>query len=157
MKGRIAMAKEATLRRMVYTATAIAIGVAALWALLFVPRLAAYPMAIADRVDHSSKIFFAIQLAAVVILLAVIILNRRGVRMLSGPLYLGALLLFLHDFFVFNGAVYYLQVYEGFSAEAILMLVCVGANLIAAILAILSGKKYLQLARAQRGGEDIPK
>ncbi len=151
------MDKETTSRRMVYTATAIAIGVAALWALLFVPRLAAHPEAIADRVDSSSKIFFAIQLVAVVVLLAVVILSRRGVRMLSGPLYLGALLLFLHDFMVFQLAVYSLQFYEGFRAEAILMLVCIGANLIAAILAIISAKKYLQLAKAQRGEEDILK
>lgn len=157
MKGGIAMAKETTLRRMVYAATAIAICVAALWALLFMPRLAVHPMAIADRVDHSSKVFFGIQLAAVVVLLAVVILSRRNVRMLSGPLYLGALLLFLHDFFVFSEAVFYLQVYEGFFAEAILMLACVGANLIAATLAIISGKKYLQLARGQEGGEDTPK
>jgi hypothetical protein len=151
------MDKETASRRMVYTATAIAIGVAALWALLFVPRLAAHPEAIAERVDHSSKIFFAIQLVAVVVLLAVVILSRRGVRMLSGPLYLGALLLFLHDFMVFQLAVYSLQFYEGFQAEAILMLVCIGANLIAAILAIISGKKYLQLAKAQRGEKDILK
>ena len=146
------MAKETTLRRMVYAATAISIGVAVLWALLFLPRLAVHPMAIADRVDHSSKVFFAIQLAAVVVLLAVAILSRRGVRMLSGPLYLAALFLFLHDFFVFNGAVQYLQVYEGFFSDAILMLVCVGANLIGAILAVISGKKYLQLARVQHLG-----
>lgn len=151
------MAKVIAFRRMVYAATALAIGVAALWALLFVPRLAAHPMAIADRVNRSSKIFFAIQLVAVVVLLAVVILSRRGVIMLSGPLYLGAVLLFLHDFMVFNGAVYYLQNYEGFSAEATLMLVCVGANLIAAILAIRAGNKYQQLAKAQRGGEDILK
>ena len=106
-------------------------------------------MAIADRVDHSSKIFFAIQLVAVVVLLAVVILSRRGVRTLSGLLYLGALLLFLHDVFVLKGAIYYLQVYPGFSAEAILMLVCVGANLTAAIPAIISAKKYLQLAKVE--------
>jgi len=145
------MAKETTLRRMAYAAAAIAIGVAACWAFLFMPRLAVHPMAIADRVDHSSKIFFAIQLVAVVVLLAVVILSRRGARMLSGPLYLGALLLFLHDFFVFNGAVFYLQEYEGFSAAAILMLVCVGANLIAAILAIIAGNKYRQFALPRDG------
>jgi hypothetical protein len=37
------------------------------------------------------------------------------------------------------------------------MLVCIGANLIAAILAIISGKKYLRSAKAQRREEDIPK
>jgi hypothetical protein len=145
MKGGIAMAKETTLRRMVYTATATAIGVAALWALLFVPRLAAHPMAIADRVDHSSKIFFAIQLVGAVVLLCVVILSRRGGRIISGLLYLAAAVIFLHDFMVFDGAVYYLQNYEGFSVEAILMLVCVGANLIAAILAIKAGNKYRRL------------
>jgi len=157
MKGGIAMAKAIAFRRMIYAATALAIGVAALWALLFVPRLAAHPEAIAERVDRSSKIFFTIQLVAVVVLLASVILSRRGVRMLSGPLYLGAVLLFLHDFMVFKGAVYFLQSYEGFSAEAILILVCVGVNLIAAILAIRAGKKYSQLARARRGGVDILK
>ena len=40
---------------------------------------------------------------------------------------------------VFNGAVFYLEEYEGFSAVAILMLICVGANLIAAFLAIKAG------------------
>ena len=148
------MDKETTLRRMVYTATATAIGVAAIWAFLFVPRLAAHPQSIADRVDHSSKIFFAIQLAAVVVLLAVVILSRRGVRMLSGPLYLGAVLLFIQDFMVLAGAIYYLQNYKWFSLEAILMLACIGANLIAAILAILSGKKYLQLAKATKREAD---
>jgi hypothetical protein len=54
--------------------------------------------------------------------------------------------LFFHDFMGFNGAVYYLQEYEGFSVEAILMLICVGANLIAAILAIKAGNKYRHLA-----------
>ena len=151
------MDKETASWRMAYTATAIAIGVAALWALLFVPRLAALSVAIADRVNHSSKIFLAIQLVAVMVLLAVVILGRRGVRMLSGPLYLGAFLLFLHDFMVFELAIYSLQFYKGFHAEAILMLVCIGANLIAAILAIISGKKYLQLAKAQRGEDNILK
>ncbi len=138
--------KETTLRRTVYATTAIAIGVAALWAILFLPRLAGHPMAIADRVDRSSKIFFAIQLAAVLVLLAVVILSRRGAKMLSGPLYLGALLLFLHNFFVFNGAINYLQAYPGFTTEAILMLVCVGANFIAAILSIRAGNKYRRLS-----------
>jgi hypothetical protein len=47
---------------------------------------------------------------------------------------------------VFNGAVYYLQEYEWFSTEAILMLRCIGANLIAAILAIKARNEYRELA-----------
>jgi Na+/H+ antiporter NhaC len=153
------MAKDISLQRIVYAATAIVIGVTALWALLFVPRLAAHSEAIAEGVDHSSKMFFEIQLIAAVVLLAVVILSRHGGRIISGIisglLYLAAALIFLHDFMVFDGAVYYLQNYEGFSAEAILMLVCVGANLIAAILAIKAGNKYRQLTKAKGGGEDI--
>jgi len=60
-------------------------------------------------------------------------------------------LIFFHDFMVFNGAVFYLQEYEGYSAEAILMLICVGASLIAAILAIIAGNKYRQLALPRDG------
>lgn len=135
MKG-----KETASRRMAYAATAIATGVGALWAIVFLPRLAAHPEAIADRVDRSSKIFFGIHLVAIVALLAGVILSRRGIGKLSGPLYLGATLLFLHDFMALQLAVYSLQFYEGFHAEAILMLVCLGANLIAAILAIIAGK-----------------
>ncbi len=74
----------------------------------------------------------------------------------SGLLYLGALILLLHDFFAFRGAVNYLQVSEGFSTEAISMLVCVGANLIAAILAIKAGIGYKRLVKARDGPEEGP-
>lgn len=82
--------------------------------------------------------------------MACAILSQLGGRIINGVitalLYLAAGLLFFHDFMGFNGAVYYLQEYEGFSVEAILMLICVGANLIAAILAIKAGNKYRHLA-----------
>jgi len=151
------MAREIPGQRLVYSAAAIVIGVTALWALLFVPRLAVHPEAIAEGVDRSSKIFFAVQLMAAVVFLVCVILSQRGGRIISrnisGLLYLAAALVFLHDFMVFDGAVYYLQNYEGFSAEAILMLVCVGANLIAAILAITAGNKYRQYPKV---GGSIP-
>jgi hypothetical protein len=154
------MTREIPGQRLVYSAAAIVIGVTALWALLFVPRLAVHPEAIAEGVDRSSKIFFAVQLTAAVVFLVCVILSQRGGRIISrnisGLLYLAAALVFLHDFMVFDGAVYYLQNYEGFSAEAILMLVCVGANLIAAILAIKAGNKYRQLIKSGGGGEKIP-
>jgi uncharacterized membrane protein YjjP (DUF1212 family) len=47
----------------------------------------------------------------------------------------------MHVIMVFTGAVYYLQVYQGFRATAVLMLACVAANLIAAILAIMAGQR----------------
>jgi hypothetical protein len=57
---------------------------------------------------------------------------------------------------VFNGAVFYLQNYEGFFEEAILMLACVIANLIALILAIKSGNRYRKLIKARGGEEALP-
>jgi len=135
------LVKEIAVRRMVYTATGLVIGVTVLWAFLFVPRLTAHPQAIAEGVDHSSKMFFNIQLIAAVILLAFVIISWLSGRMIRELLYLAAIPIFLHDFMVFVGATYYLQTYQGFRALSILMLVCVVANLIAAILAIIAGGK----------------
>jgi choline-glycine betaine transporter len=144
------MAKTIPSQRSVYIAAAIVIVVTALWAGVFVPRLDMHPEAIKDGAADSSRMFFKYLLAAAVVLLVCVILSQLGGRIISGVitglLYLAAGLVLFHDFMVFNGAVYYLDEYEGFSAEAILMLVCVGANLIAAILAIKAGNKYRQLA-----------
>jgi len=144
------MAKTIPSQRPVCIAATIVIVVTALWAVLFVPRLDMHPEAIKDGAANSSRMFFKLQLTAAVVLSACVILGRCGGRIISGVmtglLYLAAGLVFCHDFMVFNGAVYYLQEYEGFSAEAILMLICVGANLIAAILAIRAGNKYRHLA-----------
>ena len=144
------MAKTIPGQRSVYIAAAIVIIVTALWAVLFVPRLDMHPEAIKEGAADSSRMFFKFLLAAAVVLLVCVILSQCGGRIISGVitglLYLAAGLVFFHDFMAFNGAVYYLQEYEGFSAEAILMLICVGANLIAAILAIIAGNRYRQLA-----------
>jgi len=144
------MPKTIPSQRSVYIAAAIIIVVTAIWAVLFVPRLDMHPEAIKDGAADSSKKFFNFLLAAAVVLLICVILSQLGGRIISGVitglLYLAAGLVLFHSFMVFNGAVYYLQEYEGFSAEAILMLICVGANLIASVLAIKAGNKYRQLA-----------
>lgn len=140
------MAKNIPGQRPVWIAAAIAIVVAALWAVLFVPGLDRHPEAVKDGAADSSRTFFRFLLAAAVVLSACVILSHFRGRIISGViagfLYLAAGLIFFHDFMVSNGAVHYLQEYEGFSGEAILMLICVGANLIAAILAIQAGTKY---------------
>ena len=144
------MAKAIPGRRSVYIAAAIVIVVTVLWAVLFVPRLDMQPEAIKDGAANSSRTFFKFVLAAAVALLACVILSRLGGRIIrgviAGLLYLAAGLILVHDFMVFNGAVFYLEEYEGFSAVAILMLICVGANLIAAILAIKAGNTYRRSA-----------
>jgi hypothetical protein len=113
------------------------------------PRLTTHPQAVANGVDQSSKLFFAIQLMAAVVLLAVIIQSRHGRRIIGELLYLAAALIVLHDLMVFDGAIYYLEEYSGFAAMAILMLGCVGANLIAGVLAIAAGNKSRRLRKAK--------
>jgi choline-glycine betaine transporter len=144
------MAKAIPRQSSVYVAAAIVIVVTILWAFVFLPRLGVHPEAIKDGVDYSSKSFFKVLLMAAVVLVVCLILSRLGGRIISGIicglLYLAAGLVIFHDFMVFNGAIFYLQEYEGFSVEAILMLICVGANLISAILAIKAGNKYRQSA-----------
>jgi hypothetical protein len=108
-----------------------------------------HPQAIADGVNRSSKVFFAIQLMAVAVLLVFIIPSRRSGRKIRELLYLAGILVILQDLMVFIGAVYYLQTYQGFYTVAILMLVCAGANLIAGILAIIAGKKLRHFSSAK--------
>ena len=143
------MASETALRRMVYTATGLAIGVAALFAFVIVPRLAVHPQAIADRANFSYIVFFIIQLVAAAVLLTFIIRSRHSGRKIEGLLLLAGIAIILLGFIVFNGAVYMMQFYQGFYRVAILMLVCVGANLIAGILAIISENKLRHLTKTK--------
>ena len=108
-----------------------------MWAFWFLPRLVAHPQAIAQGVARSSKVFFGIRLAAVVVLLAYLILRRHAGRMIKALLYLAILLFFLHDFMVIGEAPYYLEHYRGLQTVATLMLVCFGVDLIAGILTII--------------------
>jgi len=132
------MDKETASRRLVYIATGLIIGVTALWAFWFLPRLVAHPQAIAQGVARSSKVFFGIRLAAVVVLLAYLILRRHAGRMIKALLYLAVILFFIHDFTVIDEAPYYLEHYRGLQTAATLMLVCLGVDLLAGILAIIA-------------------
>jgi len=135
------MDKKPASRRLVYIATALVIGVTALWAFWFLPRLVAHPEAIADRVDRSSKVFFALRLAGVICLIAYLILRRPAGRLIKGLLYFAIVLICLFDFFVIDEAPFYLQFYRGLQSVATLMLVCLGFDLIAGILAIIARHK----------------
>ena len=53
-------------------------------------------------------------------------------------LYLAGIVVILRGFIWFSSAIYGLQTYHRFYEVAILQLVCVGANLIAGILAIIA-------------------
>jgi len=142
------MEKEAASRRLAYIATGLVIGVTALWAFWFLPRLVAHPEAIADRVDRSSKIFFALRLAGVICLIAYLILRRYAGRLIKVLLYFAVILIFLHDFFVIDEAPFYLEFYRGLQTVATLMLVCLGVDLIAGILAIIARHKRRRASSA---------
>jgi hypothetical protein len=132
------MDKETASRRLSFLATGLVIGVTALWAFWFLPRLVAHPQAIAQGVARSSKVFFGLRLAAVVVLLAYLILRRHAGRLIKALPYLAVILFFLHDFMVIGEAPYYLEHYRGLQTVATLMLVCFGVDLIAGILAIIA-------------------
>jgi hypothetical protein len=140
-RRRSAIAKEMTARRMAYTATGLVVGVTVLWAFVFVPQLAVHPQAIADGVDSSSRMFLTIQLIAAAILMVFVVISWLSGRMFRGLLYLAVVPILIHNIMAFNGAIFYLQTYQGFRALSIMMLVCVAANLIAVILAIMAGEK----------------
>jgi hypothetical protein len=144
------MVNEKALRRMVYTATGLVIGVAALSALFVViPRLAMRPETITDGVDRSIWVFFIIQLMEAAVLLAFIIRSRHGGRKIKGFLYLAGIVAILLGFIWFDGAIYELGTSHGFYRGGILGLVCAGANLIAGILAIIAGKKLRHWSSAK--------
>ena len=96
------MASETALRRMVYTATGLVIGVAALFAFVIIPRLVVHPQAIADRANFSYIVFFIIQLVAAAVLLTFIIRSRHGGKKIEGLLLLAGIAIILLGFIVFN-------------------------------------------------------
>jgi len=142
------MEKEDASRRLAYIATGLVIGVTALWVFWFLPRLVAHPEAIADRVDRSSKIFFALRLTGVICLITYLILRRYPGRLTKVLLYFAVILIFLHDFFVIDEAPFYLEFYRGLQTVATLMLVCLGVDLIAGILAIIARHKRRRASSA---------
>jgi len=132
------MDNETASQRLAYIATGLVIAVTALWAFWFLPQLVAHPKAIADRVDNSSKVFFAFRLAAVILLIAYLILRRKAGRLIKVLFYFAVVLICLFDFFVIDEAPFYLQYYRGLQFVATLMLVCAGVDLLAAILGIIA-------------------
>ncbi len=70
--------KETAIKRSVYIATPLALGASILRAVSILPRLTSHPQAIHDRVNRSSKVFFAILLVATILLSGSVIRIRAG-------------------------------------------------------------------------------
>jgi hypothetical protein len=135
------MDKESASRRLSYIASGLVIGVTALWAFWFLPRLVAHPEAIADGVDRSAKFFFALRVAGVFCLIAYLLLRRHARRLSKVLFYPAVILICLHDFMVINEASFYFHNYLGLQGVATLMLVCIGVDLIAGILGVIARHK----------------
>ncbi len=129
-------------------ATGLVVAVTALWAFWFLPRLVAHPQAIADGVDRSSKFFFALRLAGVICLIAYLILRRNAGRFIKVLLYFAIIPIFLNDFSVIDEVTFYSEMYSGLQTVATLMLVCLGVDLIAGILAIIARHKRRRASSA---------
>lgn len=112
------------------------------------PRLVAHPQAIADGVDRSSKFFFALRLAGVICLIAYLILRRNAGRFIKVLLYFAIIPIFLNDFSVIDEVTFYSEMYSGLQTVATLMLVCLGVDLIAGILAIIARHKRRRASSA---------
>ena len=116
--------KETAIKRSVYIATPLALGASILRAVSILPRLTSHPQAIHDRVNRSSKVFFAILLVATILLSGSVIRIRAGGRMNIGLLYLAAILIFLQDFMTMECAEFYLSLgTKGLRTVSVLMLV----------------------------------
>jgi len=121
--------KETAIKRSVYIATPLALGASILRAVSILPRLTSHPQAIHDRVNRSSKVFFAILLVATILLSGSVIRIRAGGRMNIGLLYLAAILIFLQDFMTMECAEFYLSLgTKGLRTVSVLMLVGGGGD-----------------------------
>lgn len=124
------MPKETTLRRMVSVGIGLVITEAAFLAFVALPRLAKHPELI-DSI-RSYRIISIIRLIVVVALLVLFIPNRDNIGRIQAFLKLAGVLVILLSFPMFSGAVYYSDIDD----VAILLSICLVANLIAGILFI---------------------
>ena len=130
------MAKEISLRRMVYVGIGLVITEAAFSAFVVLPRLAKHSELI-DSI-RSYRIISIIRLIVVIALLALFIPNRHNIGRIQAFLKLAGVLVILLSFPLFSGANYYSDVDD----VAILLTICLVANLIAGILFIAVPIKF---------------
>jgi peptidoglycan/LPS O-acetylase OafA/YrhL len=127
------MARETTLKRMVYVGIGLVIAEAAFLAFVVIPRMATHPEAVGHGSVRSHLNFVIVQLIIAAALLALVILNRHKLRRIKAFLNLAGALVILLSLMMFTGAGFYLDKYR-FYDVAILLFICIAANLIAGIL-----------------------
>ena len=101
------MAKETSLRRIVYFGIGLVIAEAAFLVLVAIPRLAMHPESIQSTRPY--WVFAIIRLIVAAALLALFIPNRHNLRKIEGFLITAGVLVIMLSFPMFTGAVFYID------------------------------------------------
>lgn len=133
------MAKETTLRRMVYVGIGLVIVPAVFSAFVVIPRMAMHPESINSV---ASAWFFCVIIPLIVaaFLLASFVPNRHNLARIKGVLILGEVLIIIGSLAIAKQAGWYLEQYR-FYDFTIPEFICAGAYLIAGILLIIVSVK----------------
>ena len=133
------MAKETTLRRMVYAGIGLVIAGAVFSAFVVIPRMEMHPESI-DSVPSAWFFCVIIPLIVAAFLLASFILNRHNLKRIKAYLIVAEVVVILLSLMIAKEAGYYLETYR-FYDMAIPEFICAGAYLIAGILLIIASVK----------------
>ena len=135
------MAKENTLRRMVYVGIGLVIAEAAFAAFVAIPRMALHPEVVSLGTVHAHWIFVIVKLIVAAALLAFVIPNRHNLGRIKALLNLAGIVVIVLNIPLFSNAVFYSGEY-GYYDVAILLSIRIVANLIAGILFIAVPIKF---------------
>lgn len=135
------MAKESSLRGMVFVGIGLVIAGAVFSAFVSIPRMAMHPEVIEDGAVASSRYFsFIIPLIVAGFLLASFFLTRQNLKRIKAILIVAEVVVIILSLMISKQAGYYLESY-GFQDMAIPEFLCAGAFLIAGILLIVVSVK----------------
>jgi hypothetical protein len=140
------MAKETTLRRMVYAGIGLVIAGAVFSAFVSIPRMAMHPEVIEDGA-YASSLFFSVIIPLIVaaFLLASFIPNRHNLKRIKAFLIVAEVVVIILSMMISKQANYYSE-YD----FAIPEFICAGAYLIAGILLIIVSVKIKRLGPAEK-------
>ena len=129
------MAKEITLRRMVYVGIGLVIAEAAFAAFVAIPRMASHPEVVELGTVQTHWIFVIVKLIVAAALLAFVIPNRHNLVRTKALLNFAGAVVIVLCIPLFSNAVFYSGSY-GYYDVANLLTIRIVANLIAGILFI---------------------
>jgi Na+/H+-translocating membrane pyrophosphatase len=140
------MARETTLKRMVYVGIGLVIAGAVFSAFVSIPRMATHPEVIEDGA-YTSALFLSVIIPLIVaaFLLASFIPNQHNLKRIRRSLIVAEVVVILLSMMIAKGANYYSE-YD----FATLDFICSGVYLIAGILLIIVSVKIKRLGPAEK-------